>query len=209
LLDGIGLSIKTLEAADKGITAISKLIETAQGIARAALQTSDVTARATYAAQFDSIRAQMINLAEDSTFNGTNLLGGQNLTTTLNESGSNTVSVTAVNWTVGDPLGIAVSAGSWATDANINAAIAALGTAKTTIRAQASTFGASLTVLQARQEFAKDTILTLNTGADQLVLADQNEEGAKLLALNTRQQLSTQALSLANQSDQAVLRLFG
>jgi flagellin len=78
-----------------------------------------------------------------------------------------------------------------------------------TIRGAASNFGINLTVLQNRQQFTKDAILTLNTGADGLVLADQNEEGAKLLALQTRQQLSTQALSLANQADQTVLRLFG
>jgi flagellin len=77
------------------------------------------------------------------------------------------------------------------------------------IRGAASTFGINLTILQNRQQFAKDAILTLNVGADNLVLSDQNEEGAKLLALQTRQQLSTQALSLANQADQAVLRLFG
>jgi flagellin len=77
------------------------------------------------------------------------------------------------------------------------------------IRGAASNFGINLTILQNRQQFAKDSILTLNVGADSLVLSDQNEEGAKLLALQTRQQLSTQALSLANQADQTVLRLFG
>ena len=49
----------------------------------------------------------------------------------------------------------------------------------------------------------------MKMGADNLVVADLNEEGANLLALQTRQQLSTQALSLASQSDQAILRLFG
>jgi flagellin len=77
------------------------------------------------------------------------------------------------------------------------------------IRGAASNFGINLTVLQNRQQFTKDSILTLNVGADSLVLADQNEEGAKLLSLQTRQQLSTQALSLANQADQGILRLFG
>jgi flagellin len=77
------------------------------------------------------------------------------------------------------------------------------------IRGAASNFGINLTILQNRQQFAKDAILTLNVGADGLTLSDQNEEGAKLLALQTRQQLSTQALSLANQADQTVLRLFG
>jgi flagellin len=76
------------------------------------------------------------------------------------------------------------------------------------IRGAASNFGINLAMVQNRQDFTKSSVLSLNVGADGLVLADQNEEGAKLLALQTRQQLSTQALSLANQADQAVLRLF-
>ena len=64
-------------------------------------------------------------------------------------------------------------------------------------------------MVQTRQDFSKNMINTLKIGADNLVLADPNEEGASLLALNTRQQLSQTALSLANQADQGVLRLFG
>jgi flagellin len=94
-------------------------------------------------------------------------------------------------------------------DQRIQTDLAYLQSYISTIRGAASNFGINLTVLQNRQQFTKDAILTLNTGADGLVLADQNEEGAKLLALQTRQQLSTQALSLANQADQTVLRLFG
>ena len=63
--------------------------------------------------------------------------------------------------------------------------------------------------VQTRQDFTKHLSTTLQTGADQLVLADPNEEGANMLALQTRQQLSTTALSLSAQADQAVLRLFG
>ena len=63
--------------------------------------------------------------------------------------------------------------------------------------------------MQTRQDFTKNLINTLQTGADNLVLADTNEEGANMLALQTRQSLSTTALSLANQASQAVLRLFG
>ena len=62
--------------------------------------------------------------------------------------------------------------------------------------------------MQARQDFTKNLISVLQIGADNLVLADTNEEGANMLALNTRQQLSTTALSLAAQADQNVLRLF-
>ncbi|MGL5115852.1 MAG: hypothetical protein ACRC7G_15720 [Beijerinckiaceae bacterium] len=94
-------------------------------------------------------------------------------------------------------------------DATIQRDLAYLQSYISSIRGAASNFGINLTILQNRQQFTKDSVLTLNVGADSLVLSDQNEEGAKLLSLQTRQQLSTQALSLANQADQAVLRLFG
>lgn len=68
-----------------------------------------------------------------------------------------------------------------------------------------STLGSQLSVVQTRQDFTKNLVNTLTVGADNLVLAE-NEEGAKLLALNTRQQLSQTALSLASQADQGVLR---
>jgi len=63
--------------------------------------------------------------------------------------------------------------------------------------------------VQTPQDFTKNLVNVLQTGSDNLVLADSNQEGASLLALQTRQQLSTTALSLANQASQAVLRLFG
>ena len=62
--------------------------------------------------------------------------------------------------------------------------------------------------MQNRQDFTKQMVNTLQTGADNLVLADPNQEGANLLALQTRQSLSTTALSMASQAQQAVLRLF-
>ena len=78
-----------------------------------------------------------------------------------------------------------------------------------TVRSYQSSFGNGLTVIQNRQDFTKSLINTLKTGSDNLTNADTNEEAANLLALQTRQQLSQTALSLSNQADQAVLRLFG
>ena len=94
------------------------------------------------------------------------------------------------------------------TNTQIDDSITKIDGALTTLRTQASKFGSSLTTVQTRQDFTKNLINTLQTGADNLVLADTNEEGANLLALQTRQQLSTTALSLSAQADQAVLRLF-
>ncbi len=92
--------------------------------------------------------------------------------------------------------------------ATLDAKLSTLSDALGSLRSQASGFGSNLSIVQNRQEFTKATINTLQTGADNLVLADSNEEAANLLALQTRQQLSSTALSLASQADQAVLRLF-
>jgi flagellin-like hook-associated protein FlgL len=208
LLDAMGNAIKTLEAADNGMSTLTKLVESAQAIARQALQTTSTTERAALAAQFDALRTQIDQLAADSGYNGKNLLDGDSLDVIFNEDGTSTLTITGVTFDASG-LGIAAAVNSWATDADINAAVTDLNAALNTLRTQAKTFGSNLSTVQARQDFTKSMINTLTTGADKLVLADTNEEGANLLALQTRQQLSTTALSLAAQSDQNVLRLFG
>jgi flagellin len=218
LQDSIGQGIKTLEAADKGLTAITKLLESAQGLARSARAASDAATRTSLAAQFDEVLNQIDDITEDSGYNGVNLLKAtpDSLTVIYNEkTGANqnkSVIVGADMTTGAAGLNITDAAATWTADAAgdtaIDAKIATLTTAVTTVRAQASKFGASLTIVQNRQDFTSNLITTLKNGADALVLADSNEEGANLLALSTRQQLAQTALSLASQSDQAVLRLF-
>ena len=127
---------------------------------------------------------------------------------TLNETGTSSVTVAAVDFNAGGDLNINNAANNWGGAADITAASTDLTNALTTLRSQAQSFGSNLSTVQIRQDFTKAMINTLQTGADNLTLANSNEEGANLLALQTRQQLSTTALSLASQASQAVLRLF-
>ena len=106
------------------------------------------------------------------------------------------------------PLSIATSANNWAAGTDIAASATDLTAALTTLRSQSQTLSSNLQVVQIRQDFTKAMINTLNTGADQLTLADMNEEGANMLMLQTRQQLGTTSLSMSSQAAQAVLRLF-
>ena len=208
LLDTMSTGINTIQAANNGITSITKLVQSAQSLVSQAQQTSDTNVRATLASQFDSIRTQIDQLSSDSGINGTNLLGGNNLTITLNESASSTVTIAGVNNTCAGDLAIAASANAWATAGDITTAGTELTAALVTLRSQSQALSSNLQTVQVRQYFTKAMINTLNTGADNLTLADSNEEGANLLALQTRQQLSTTALSLASQADQNVLKLF-
>lgn len=208
LLDSMSTAINTIQAANNGISAITKLVQSAQSLVSQAQQTSDTSVRANLATQYDSIRTQIDKLAGDSGFNGINLLDGDNLTVTLNETGTSSVTVSGVTDTTASDLSVNASANNWANAADITTASSELTTALTTLRSQSQTLSASLSTVQIRQDFTKSMINTLQDGSDALTLADSNEEGANLLALQTRQQLSTTALSLASQADQNVLKLF-
>jgi flagellin-like hook-associated protein FlgL len=165
--------------------------------------------------QFNSLRSQIDKATGDSSYNGVNLLNGDTLRLNFNENGTSSIDVQtkdaagnsfAINST---NLGVAVAtSGQFADNAQLDTLSSDLTSALTTLRTQASSLGSSLSVVQTRQDFTKAMINTLQTGADGLVLADTNQEGANLLALQTRQSLSTTALSLSAQADQAVLSLF-
>jgi flagellin-like hook-associated protein FlgL len=172
--------------------------------------------RKSLVAQFNTLRDQLDKYADDSSFNGINLLHGDNLKLTLNENGTSALNIQAkdANGNVlsinSTNLGInSASNSEFDSDATINTKLDALTKALSTLSSQSSSFGSNLSIVQNRQDFTKNMINTLQTGADNLVLADTNEEGANLLALQTRQSLSTTALSLSSQADQAVLQLFG
>ena len=207
LLDSMSNGVNTIQAANNGIGSITKLVQSAQALISQAQQTADTAVRASLSVQFDAIRSQIDTLSGDAGFNGINLLGGNNLTVTLNETGTSSVTISGVMYDSAG-LAIAASANSWAADADITAAATTLTNALTNLRTQAQSFSTNLSTVQIRQEFTKAMINTLQIGADALTLADSNEEGANMLALQTRQQLSTTALSLASQAAQSVLRLF-
>jgi len=168
--------------------------------------------------QFNDIRDQIDKLAKDSSFNGINLLAGDRLSIVFNEkTGTNQTKLDIQGSTLtSDNLGIVQATNTQLTgffnfqnDLDLDKATAALTGSLTSLKSLSSTLGSNLSVAQTRQDFTKELANVLTTGADNLVLADPNAEGASLLALNTRQQLSQTALSLANQADQGVLRLFG
>jgi flagellin len=166
------------------------------------------TTRANLQTQYNDLLTQIDALAKDASYNGINLLNGDALKVVFNEDSTSSLTISGVTFDA-EGLGLDELASSeFQSNTAIDTVIAGLDTALTSLRSQASKFGSNLSTVQTRQDFTKNMINTLQTGADSLVLADTNEEGANLLALQTRQQLSTTALSLSAQADQAVLRLF-
>ena len=167
-------------------------------------------ARGALIAQYNGLMDQIDQLAADSGYNGNNLLAGSStqLKVVFNETGSSSLTITGKDATA-TGLGLAkLSVGTeFNTNTSITTILGKLKSATDTLRADSSSFGSNLSIVQTRQDFTKAIINTLQTGASNLTLADSNEEAANLLALQTRQSLSTKALSLASSSDQNVLRL--
>lgn len=208
LKDSMGQAIQTIKAASNGIDGITKLIEAAKGLAASARSASTAD-RSTLAAQYNAIQTQITNLAADSSYQGKNLIKAapDSLTVVFNEAGTNTVTVTGVASGAAG-LSLATATANWATDGNIDTDLALMNTAITTLRTTASGLSSNLSIISTRQEFTSNIVNTLNTGADALTLADMNEEGANMLALQTRQSLGVTALSLSSQAAQSILKLF-
>ncbi|MGL4325237.1 MAG: flagellin [Beijerinckiaceae bacterium] len=172
--------------------------------------------RKAVAAGFRELLTQIGNTAADAGYNGTNLLNGDSLRVGFNEDDTTSILTKGVRF---NAVGIGFRMDDAATvtgnarygfqsDFEIKQAQALVKAAKSLIEAQSRTFANNFNILQNRQDFTTSVKKNLNEGSDLLTIADMNEEGANLASLQTRQQLSVTALSLANQSDQAILRLF-
>ncbi|MGQ0681875.1 DUF1522 domain-containing protein [Bradyrhizobium sp.] len=164
--------------------------------------------RSNLVSQFNGILSQITTTAQDASFNGVNLLGGDQLKLTFNETGKSTLSITGVSFNAAG-LGLAdlVSGTDFIDNSATNKVISSLSSASTQLRSQASALGSNLSIVQIRQDFSKNLINVLQTGSSNLTLADTNEEAANSQALSTRQSIAVSALALANQSQQSVLQL--
>jgi flagellin len=233
--DEITGGINVIKAATQGLESIESLLKQMKALAQSAVSAPESSTRAKLASQFNELRSQVDNIAEDSSFNGINLLknnvnafqpGADSLTVKFNER----TEAASINQLVISGLKVsdfttmmgrsAVATGptgpntlTWGqTGANgilaINSALRAIDSALTTVRQSAQSFGTNSALLQIRADFTTQIITTLKGGAADLVNADMNEESANLLSLQTRQQLGTISLSIAQKSEEAILRLF-
>lgn len=163
--------------------------------------------RAKYAEQFDGVLDQIDQLVQDTSYKGINLLNGDDLTVVFNESRTSTLELKGVTFN-STGLGFTTSEAEWKDNASIDKSLDQITKATSLLRAQASEFGQNLSTVQIREDFTENMINNLQTGADKLTLADMNEEAANMLALQTRQQLGVNSLSMASQAAQSVLQLF-
>ena len=236
LKDNISEAIQTVKAADSGIKGVLTTIEALRGVitqARSAINdtvNSAVTlgGAATGGAsgltgQYNRLVEQLNNLVTDSSYKGTNFLtsGSVTLTVNFNENATTKIVMSGFNSGAsglaisggGGSLTVAgtsgnITSGDLSTASSLNLAEATLNSAMATLQTKSSELSANLSSLSARQSFIDEMTNTLLVGATKLTEADTNEEGANLLSLQTKNTLGTTALSISNQAQQAILRLF-
>ncbi len=168
------------------------------------------TTRQSSMSQYNEILSQIDQLAKDSGYKGVNLLQGNDLKVVFNEDRSSYLTIKGTFADTSDE-GLNISrAANWNNPDNvaIDASIDELDAAITQLRNMASEFGNNYSIVENRENFTESLINVLEEGSDKLTLADMNEESANMLALQTRQQLAINSLSLASQAAQSVLSLF-
>ncbi|QQN62602.1 DUF1522 domain-containing protein [Bradyrhizobium diazoefficiens] len=164
--------------------------------------------RTNLVSQYNNILSQIETTSTDASFNGVNLLNGDQLKLVFDETAKSNLNITGVTFN-SKGLGLAglVQGTDFIDNSATNKVLANLSAASSTLRSEASTLGSNLSVVQVRQDFNKNLINVLQTGSSNLTLADTNEEAANSQALSTRQSIAVSALSLANTSQQSVLQL--
>ncbi|MCK1524439.1 DUF1522 domain-containing protein [Bradyrhizobium sp. 17] len=191
--------------------AIGGTLTTALTFSTASAPTADAvaqTARSNLVNQYNNILNQIDSTSQDSSFNGVNLLNGDQLKLVFDETGKSSLNITGVTYnSKGLGLAALTSGVDFIDNSATNKVLTNLNSASSTLRSEASALGSNLTIVQVRQDFNKNLINVLQTGSSNLTLADTNVEAANSQALSTRQSIAVSALSLANQSQQSVLQL--
>jgi hypothetical protein len=196
----------TLTPTTSGATMVASDINFGSGLSAAysASSIASGTELASAVSQYNTMMNQLNEQQADAFYNGKNLLNAE--TMTVRFGNNHDLEVTGFDGTASG-LGLSTSA-NWTSESTIQSDIDKLNNALTTLQTNSSNLSSNLSIVNARQQWISDISNTLQTGSDDLTLADSNQEGADMLALQTRQSLSTSALQLANQSDQTVLKLF-
>ena len=214
--DNSGEIVLTANSPSTSFTVVASTLANTIGLTTSSSTNNAVygtsSTRTTLQSNYNGLLTQINQLASDSGYNGVNLLTGSNLTIDFNSAGTSSLTISGVNFNA-TGLGLSTisgsSSGSFQDNSALATAVTDINNAITNVQTQTETFGTNSGVIGTRQTFTTDMINTLQTGASNLVAADQNQESANLLTEQTQQQLEISALSIANEANQSVLKLFG
>lgn len=206
LKSAMGEGLQTLKTATTAIEAAVNVLTQMKSLVNQAKATTDVTEQKEYASQYNDLQGQLKDLVtSDSEYKGTNLLKGDAVKLQLSETASSSITISHADVTADSKY---ISTSTATSGASLGAAGTRVDAAMKNLRSLSKTLSSNAAYVQTRMDFASSMASILKTGADNLVAADTNEEGASMLMLQTRNQLGTSSLSMSAQAAQSVLRLF-
>ncbi len=203
-----------ISTADVAVSAGQTISDLLNQMKAQVLSATDTTATSSdiqnYANAFTALRNQISNIVNTADFNGANMIksGGANVLALASADGSIKITVAAVNLSLGGGT-VTLSAGStFSSSGTASAVLAQVNTSISQVNSAVAKLGTGVNALQSELSFVANQSDTLTTGIGNLVDADVAAESATLTALQTKQQLGVQSLSIANQSSSHLLSLF-
>ena len=209
--DSLNRGVSAIDVAmSAGHTISDLLIEMKNKAVASADISLDTASRAALNADFIALRAQINTIVENASFNGTNLIDGSvsGITALASADGVNKITVVAEDMNLSGTILTMSTLANISTQAAASAMITTINTSLENVNAALARLGSGSKKFSIQKEFISKLIDTLNTGIGNLVDADLAVESARLQALQVKQQLGVQALSIANQQPQIILSLF-
>jgi flagellin len=209
--DSLNRAQSTIDVAMSAGQQVSDLLTQMKAKALAASDTSlDTTSRTALNEDFKSLRDQITNVVTNADFNGINMVksSGTTIYALANDSGTSKLTVAAQDLSLGGGNVTLAATASFSSAATASAYIATINTDLTNVNTALTKLGTGSNALASHLKFVGSLQTSLTTGISNLVDADMAAESAKLQALQTKQQLGIQALSIANSSTSIMLSLF-
>jgi flagellin len=201
----------TIDVAMSAGEQVSDLLTQMKQKALAASDTSlDTTSRTSLAEDFKALRDQIGKIVSNAAFNGINMVktGGTTINALANDDGTSKLTVAAQSLALGGANVTVTAAATFSSASTASAMIATVQTSITNVSTALTKLGTGSKSLDAHLGFIGKLQDSLTAGIGNLVDADLAKESARLQALQTKQQLGVQALSIANSSTSSLLSLF-
>ena len=218
-LGGLGAAKQSL---DRGISVVDVALAAGQSVSDLLLQLKTKAVAATDASldtasrdalnnDFKALRDQITSIVQNASFNGLNLINStaaQDVSAIVNADGTSTITVSAANLALSG-VNVTLSAAEVInTQTLATAVVTLLDSSIKNVNAALATFGVGANKFQSQQTFVGKLSDVIEVGIGNLVDADLAKASAKLQALQVKQQLGVQALSIANRAPSTILGLF-
>ncbi len=194
---------------------IMELLNEMKGKALAATQAGlSASAQAALNADFIQLRDQVTSIINNATFDGQNMTNGAaaiNSAVSLGDASGtagNNITVAGANIGLGGTIVTVATTSVVDTAVNAGTALGLVNASIGNLGTQLATWGAGAKRLEVHKTFIGKLQDALSAGVGGMTDADLSKESAKLQALQVKQQLGVQALSIANGSAQTALSLF-